>query len=85
MKTLKHLLIHLAEASDYKDIIEGIREACEEYLKEESEESKQKLSLGCQAFIMKFMMTQESKSAEELIDDVEKFQKVNKLFDFEKN
>lgn len=78
-------MIHLAEASEYEEIIDAMKEGCEQYLSDKCDEAKHRIFITAQTFLMKLMMDEESKTANDLINDVEKFSKVHKLFDFEKN
>lgn len=82
---LKHLLIHLADCTDESEIVDAIVHFSQIYKNDPSEESKEKLIVAMQSFMMKHIMEQENKDSDALIEDIEKFQKANRLFKFENN
>lgn len=85
MNDLKHLLLHVVEATDESHLLDSILEFGNEFKSTGCEEAKEKLVVACQSLIMKSMMQSQEKSAEDIISDIEKFEKANRLFKFESN
>ena len=82
---LKKILVHLAEASEEHEIVDGIIHFAQNYKEDGSEKSKEKLIVTINSFMIKHIMESEGKDSSELIDDMEKFNKANRLFKFENN
>lgn len=82
---LKHLLIHLADCTEESEIVDSIIHFSQIYKKDSSEESKEKLMIAMQSFMMKHLMKQQNKDSDGLIEEIEKFEKANRLFKFENN